>query len=95
MPQWTIDSISHALPHPDLRAGFMREVTFKSISDLPGTFDRWVSLIERFDAERPRVDELADYYRQHGQLPDEHEAESADGRALYENWKGREHQGAA
>ncbi|MEU1787075.1 hypothetical protein ABZ553_14620 [Streptomyces sparsogenes] len=92
---WTIDSIAHSLPHPELRAAFQREVSFTEVTKLPAILDKWVDFIERFEAERPRVESLRDYYREHGQLPAEHETESADGVALYEQWKGRQQQGAA
>ncbi|MZE76783.1 hypothetical protein [Streptomyces xinghaiensis] len=94
--QWTIDSIAHALPHSELRATFMREASFTDVHRLPDILQRWVDFIERVEAERPRVEELQAYYRDHGQLPPEHENESAEGAALYRQWKTRtEHQGAA
>ncbi|MCD9194233.1 hypothetical protein [Streptomyces albireticuli] len=67
---WTIDSISHALPHPELRATFMREATFTDVRDLPTILDRWVQLIEDFEAGRDRVEQLRETIRQNGQLPD-------------------------
>ncbi|MET8014729.1 hypothetical protein ABZU86_33585 [Streptomyces sp. NPDC005271] len=92
---WTIDSIAHALPHPELRAAFMQETSFTDVTKLPGILAKWVDFIERFEAERPRVEAVRDYYREHGQLPAEYETESADGAALYQQWKGQQQQGAA
>ncbi|WP_367139679.1 MULTISPECIES: hypothetical protein [Streptomyces] len=49
---WTIDSIAHALPHPELRATFMQEVSFTDVQELPAIFERWVDFIHRFEADR-------------------------------------------
>ena len=75
---WTIDSIAHALPHPDLRAAFMREVNFTEVSQLPAILERWQRLVEDFDAGRPHITRLADHYREHGELPAKYEGALVD-----------------
>lgn len=92
---WTIDSIAHALPHPELRQSFMREANFSPVGELPDLLAKWVRFIEKHEAERPRIEELRAYYQQHGQLPPAYEEESAEGRALYEQWKARQAGSAA
>jgi hypothetical protein len=67
--QWTIDSISHALPHPELRAAFAREVSFTDVGQLPEILQRWVDFIERFEAGRPRLEELRARVSENGALP--------------------------
>jgi hypothetical protein len=76
--QWTIDAISHALPHPELRARFQREVTFTDVHELPAILQRWVAFIERFGAERPRVEQLRNQVQQTGHLPPGYEAGLVD-----------------
>ncbi|MFI8942706.1 hypothetical protein [Streptomyces syringium] len=75
---WTIDSIAHALPHPELRATFMREATFTDVRDLPAILERWVKLIGDFEADRPRVEQLRETLRQNGHLPDTYLATLVD-----------------
>ena len=92
---WTIDAIYHALPHPELRQRFMREANFTPFADLPAVLTKWQRFTERIEAERPRIEALRDYHREHGQLPPEYETESPEGAALYQQWKTERHQGAA
>lgn len=66
---WTIDSIAHALPHPELRATFMREVSFTDVNELPDILGRWVDFIRKFEAERPRLDRLRTLVQDNGRLP--------------------------
>ncbi|MCC3777311.1 hypothetical protein [Streptomyces sp. UNOB3_S3] len=66
---WTIDSIAHALPHPELRATFMREVSFTDVNELPDILGRWVDFIRKFEAERPRLDRLRTLVQENGRLP--------------------------
>lgn len=70
---WTLDSISHALPHPELRQTFMRETHFAPLGELQGVLDRWVRFIEEFEAGRPRVEQLRAHLAEHGELPPEYE----------------------
>lgn len=72
--QWTIDSIAHALPHPELRATFMREASFTGVRQLPDILQRWVDFIERFEAERPRVEALRARIAENGELPADYAA---------------------
>ncbi|MFF7705695.1 hypothetical protein [Streptomyces lydicus] len=66
---WTVDSIAHALPHSELRATFMREVSFTDVRELPVILDRWVSFIEDFEASRDRVEQLRSLLHNNGHLP--------------------------
>ncbi|MGD3112435.1 hypothetical protein [Streptomyces sp. YGL11-2] len=66
---WTLDSIAHALPHSELRATFMREVTFTDVRELPAIRNRWVAFSEQFEAGRDRVEQLRTLVRENGQLP--------------------------
>ncbi|WP_310727896.1 hypothetical protein [Streptomyces sp. N2A] len=66
---WTVDSIAHALPHSELRATFMKEVTFTDVRELPTILDRWVAFIADFEAGRDRVEHLRSLVRENSQLP--------------------------
>ncbi|MEW2578389.1 hypothetical protein [Streptomyces syringium] len=75
---WTIDSIAHALPHPELRATFMRETSFTDVRELPAILDRWVTFIEEFEADRDRVEQLRALVTENGHLPPTYEATLID-----------------
>ncbi|MFE7119098.1 hypothetical protein ACFU99_27145 [Streptomyces sp. NPDC057654] len=92
---WTIDSIAHTLPHPELRQTFMREVNFTAVDDLPGLLARWVRSLEEREGQQPGNEALRAHFLAHGVLPSEHEEESAEGRAQYEQWKARRKGNAA
>ncbi|MFI1970637.1 hypothetical protein BLA24_04730 [Streptomyces cinnamoneus] len=66
---WTIDGIGHALPHPELRATFMREVSFTDVRELPAVLERWVAFIQTFEAERPRLEQLRELVHENGHPP--------------------------
>lgn len=71
---WTIDSIAHALPHPELRQTFMRETHLAPIGQLQTVLDRWIRFVQDFENGRPRVEALREHFNEHGQLPPENEA---------------------
>jgi hypothetical protein len=75
---WTIDSIAHALPHPELRATFMRDVSFTDVSELPAILDRWVHFIQEFESDRDRLERLRSLIRENGSLPDTYRASLID-----------------
>ncbi|MDT0453642.1 hypothetical protein [Streptomyces hesseae] len=75
---WTIDSIAHALPHPELRATFMREASFTEVGELPAILDRWVRFIEEFEAGRDRLEYLRAAVRENGRLPETYTAGLVD-----------------
>lgn len=92
---WTIDGIAHALPHPELRATFMREVNFTPVDRLPAALEKWRRLVEDFDAQRPRAEALGSYYREHGQLPPDYEATLIDMTDALQADAGQHRRGAA
>lgn len=67
---WTIDSLAHALPAPELRQEFLRTAHLATLEELPGVFARWGGLVERYDASRPELEALLRYAKTHsGELP--------------------------
>ncbi|AKA08468.1 hypothetical protein ACFU90_23275 [Streptomyces noursei] len=71
---WTVDGISHALPHSELRATFMREIGFTDVRELPAVLNRWVKFIETFEADRERVEHLRTSFCGAGNLPSTYRA---------------------
>lgn len=71
---WTIDSLAHAIPAPELRQEFLREAHLATLAELAGVFTRWGSLVEQHEAARPELDALLAYAKAHdGQLPEEYD----------------------
>ncbi|MEU5211721.1 hypothetical protein [Streptomyces sp. NPDC020742] len=66
---WTVDGVVHALPHSQLRATFMHELSFTDVRELPAVLDRWVAFVEDFEADRDRIEQLRSIVRDNGHLP--------------------------
>ncbi|MET9950198.1 hypothetical protein ABZ135_01435 [Streptomyces sp. NPDC006339] len=86
---WTIDSITHALPHPELRATFQREVAFTEVAKLHTILDRWVQFVTDIEAGRAEVELVREHIREHGQLPSGYDQETRDSISRYEELKAR------
>jgi hypothetical protein len=71
---WTIDAIAHALPHPDARQNFLREVNLTPLPELPGVLARWERVAAEWTEAAPRLEQLRAYTVEHGHLPPEYEA---------------------
>ncbi|MFE9382345.1 hypothetical protein ACFYMO_03775 [Streptomyces sp. NPDC007025] len=69
---WTIDTIAHALPHPELRATFMRDVNLTPVDRLPDVIARWTRFVEQWEASKLGLDQIQSYIRDHGELPPEY-----------------------
>lgn len=89
MQPWTVDAIAHALPHPELRQTFMRQVNLTPLPDLPAVLDKWVRFVGEWEAGQPEIEELRAYALEHdGQLPPEHQ-ETPESVAGFEDWEQR------
>ncbi|MEU2603236.1 hypothetical protein [Streptomyces albus] len=69
---WTIDSIAHALPHPELRASFTRDVNLAPVDQLPDVIARWTRLVEQWENSKPELDKIQSHVQAHGELPAEY-----------------------
>lgn len=85
----TIDSIAHALPHPEQRATFMRDVSFTPVDQLPARLERWIKFIDDIESGRVKAREVGAYFAEHGRLPDEYQEESEESRAAFHEWEQR------
>ncbi|MGW4390978.1 hypothetical protein [Streptomyces sp. NPDC004685] len=78
---WSIDTIVHALPSPDMRQQALREVHLAPLDQLQEVVARWRAVAVRWvEVETPRIEEARALHTATGRLPVEHEetAESAD-----------------
>lgn len=70
---WTIDSLAHAIPAPELRQEFLREAHLATLEELPAIFTRWGALVGQHEAARPELDALLAYAKEHGgRLPEQY-----------------------
>ncbi|MET7520707.1 hypothetical protein ABZS88_46930 [Streptomyces sp. NPDC005480] len=78
---WSIDTIVHALPSPDMRQQALRDIHLAPVDQLEQVIARWQAVAARWvQVEQPRIDEARTHFNASGSLPAEHEetAESAD-----------------
>ena len=77
MAEWTIDSIAHALPHPDARQNFLREVNLTPLPELPSVLAKWEWVAQEWTDATPRLEALRAYAIEHGTMPPEYETPEA------------------
>lgn len=78
---WTIDTIIHALPSPDLRQQALRDIHLAPVDQLVKVVEKWRAIAAQWTyVERPRIEEALGAHEATGKLPVEHEEtpESAD-----------------
>lgn len=78
---WSIDTIVHALPSPDLRQQCLREVHLAPLDELPVVVDKWRTIaVDWTRTQSPLIESARAHVEATGKLPAEHEetAESAD-----------------
>jgi hypothetical protein len=78
---WTIDTIVHALPSPDLRQQALRDIHLAPVDQLTAVVDKWRAIAVRWvHDEAPRIQTAHAALEATGKLPAEYEetAESAD-----------------
>lgn len=76
--QWTIDTLAHTLPASELRQRFWREINLAPVEELPSVLQRWVDFAERWQADKPRLDAIQAYIREHGDVPPEYQPAEQD-----------------
>ncbi|QEU92875.1 hypothetical protein [Streptomyces kanamyceticus] len=88
---WTIDSIAHAIPHPELRQNFLREVHLTPRTDLEAVLDRWERFVRRWTQEEaPKIEQVRAYYQEHGTLPPDYESAQAEqAQQSFDDWRAR------
>ncbi|WP_406485973.1 hypothetical protein [Streptomyces phaeochromogenes] len=83
---WSIDTIVHALPSPDLRQQCLREVHLAPLGELESVVDRWRAIAtEWVTTQAPRVDAARTAFETDS-LPTEHEETEASA-AQFDAWR--------
>ncbi|MEW2302116.1 hypothetical protein AB0958_19420 [Streptomyces sp. NPDC006655] len=71
--EWTPDAIAHALPTPDMRMEFWRQLNLTAFGELEALGARWLKVIEDLQTGVERAREVNAYQREHGgALPPEY-----------------------
>ncbi|WP_051698505.1 Sec34-like family protein [Streptomyces albus] len=84
---WTIDTIAHALPHPDQRQRFWRDVNLTTLDQLPDVLQQWQRVAEETRNAQAQAEQLREYAEQHdGQLPADYR-ETPESRAAWNEWE--------
>ncbi|WP_199546366.1 hypothetical protein [Streptomyces sp. N35] len=84
---WSIDTIVHALPSPELRQKALRDIHLAPLDQLARVVAKWQTIGERWKTtEQPRIDAARAHLEEHNTLPDEYTEteESAQG---FDAWK--------
>ncbi|OEJ20949.1 hypothetical protein [Streptomyces subrutilus] len=66
---WTPDAIAHALPTPDMRVEFWRQLNLTKFDELEALGARWRKVIEDLEAAADRGRQVHAHQLQHGELP--------------------------
>jgi hypothetical protein len=87
---WTIDTIVHALPSPDMRQQALKEMHLAPEGELPDVVAKWRRTAEHWvTVQAPAIDEARAHFEQHGHAPAKYELETEDSRAAHQAWRAR------
>jgi hypothetical protein len=78
---WSIDTIVHALPSPDMRQQALRDIHLAPVDQLPAVVTKWRAVaVQWTTTHAPIIESARAAFEQTGKLPAEHHetAESAD-----------------
>jgi hypothetical protein len=86
---WSIDTIVHALPAPELRQQALREIHLAPVDDLQAVVDRWRAIAAEWTlTTAPRVEEARAHVEATGELPTQYE-ETPESAAAFDSWRQR------
>ncbi|MDQ8707547.1 hypothetical protein RCO28_34515 [Streptomyces sp. LHD-70] len=84
---WTIDTIIHALPSPEMRQKALREVHLAPLHELDQIIAKWQRLAERWvTVDAPRIAEARAQLESAGTLPAEHQ-ETLESAEQFDAWR--------
>ncbi|MFJ2833580.1 hypothetical protein ACIPC1_39585 [Streptomyces sp. NPDC087263] len=97
---WSIDTIVHALPVPELRQQALREIHLAPVDQLQDVVDRWRAIAAEWtQTTAPRIEEARAQLQATGDLPSQYE-ETPESVDAFESWRAsmqasRQQRGAA
>jgi len=84
---WTIDTIVHALPSPDMRQQALRDIHLAPVDQLAAVVDKWRAIAIRWTQEEaPRIETARATYEATGRLPAEYE-ETPESAERFDAWR--------
>ncbi|MFI1734963.1 hypothetical protein ACH40E_38270 [Streptomyces acidicola] len=84
---WSIDTIVHALPVPELRQQALREIHLAPVNELQAVVDRWRDIAAEWALTTgPRVEEARAHVEATGELPAQYE-ETRESVAAFDGWR--------
>lgn len=84
---WSIDTIVHALPVPELRQQALREIHLAPVGQLQAVVDRWRAVAAEWVlTTAPRIEEARAHVEATGELPSRYE-ETPESVAGFDNWR--------
>lgn len=84
---WSIDTIVHALPVPEMRQQALRDIHLAPVTELQAVVDRWRAVAAEWTlTAAPRIEEARAHVEATGDLPAQYEEtpESVDG---FDAWR--------
>lgn len=87
--EWTIDTVVHALPTPDLRQQALRDIHLAPVDQLTKVVEKWRAIAIRWATEEaPRIETARAHYEATGKLPPEHD-ETTESVDQFKAWRTR------
>lgn len=84
---WSIDTIVHALPSPEMRQQALREIHLAPVNELQAAVDRWRAVaVEWTLTTAPRIEEARAQVEATGELPAQYE-ETPQSVAGFDGWR--------
>ena len=84
---WSIDTIVHALPVPELRQQALREIHLAPVAELQNVVDRWRAIAAEWTlTTAPRIEEARAQIEATGELPPQYE-ETPESAARFDDWR--------
>jgi hypothetical protein len=87
--EWSIDTIVHALPSPDLRQQALRDIHLAPVDQLTAVVDKWRAVAVRWATqEAPRIENAHAAVEATGKLPAEYD-ETPEASDQFDAWRQR------
>ncbi|MFE6758254.1 hypothetical protein ACFVDQ_32495 [Streptomyces sp. NPDC057684] len=87
---WSIDTIVHAQPSPDMRQQALREVHLAPVDQLETVVAKWQRIAERWvDIEAPKIEEAKAHFEKYGEAPAQFSDETKASQAAHLAWRER------